>query len=652
MNPRLEEASYNGDLDELHQLLQEDRFLLEKLSTTPCIPNNPLHIASMRGHADFVREILLRKPELAKDLNADGFSALHLAVANGHLAVVRELLRELGSHVCLARDKVGLLPIHTAAMKGRVHVLGELLDARSESARTKTCQGDTILHLAVSSNCSEAVEFLVERLDTGELLNAQNEKGNTILHLAVARKQLQILMFLVSKREIDVNSVNLRGFTPLDVLLESPREHGDFELAEMIRKAGGIETAGGEELQPLPLQSGLNSRNESSLNPRNRSEGKSFLHRIRKFFQPSNNASTMRRNNHRLKNNENSTGTLMVVATIIATITFQAGLNPPGGFKEDGEAALGDKLALFLKFDMVGLFTSLSIILLLICVTPRRKRMVLKSLICIMWVSIFSTALAFLVAVSKIFPESNHPMVLIFLKVWLWFFTIAITWAAIQSIRYLLRKVGWLKTEEEERENQEVGYCFVTGGTVTAKRIAALLLVIIVAAIVVFVCLVMFSSMGLSPPETPQSPSPAPHFTSGRMHRRTNRRLFGVTNYSSEFDGSTLGYTICNKAKNLAKISSEKKKEHCQDEEWDSKASSLSALLSFPSNASDPIFYSVTDARSCYPLNVSCFQPTQASLLKTSNISWLSGPAPPSTCPSEVYHQICFDERLNLAKYM
>lgn len=54
--------------------------------------------------------------------------------------------------------------------------------------------------------------------------------------------------------------------------------------------------------------------------------------------------------------------------------------------------------------------------------------------------------------------------------------------------------------------------------------------------------------------------------------------------------------------------------EPCQNEEWDSMASTPNV------------------------------QPTQPSFLETSNIPWLSGPAPPSTCPSEVYHQICYAE--------
>lgn len=277
--------------------------------------------------------------------------------------------------------------------------------------------------------------------------------------------ELQILMFLLSKREIQVNSMNLRGCTPLDVLLESPRENGDLLLAEMIRKAGGMEsTAPHEALQQLPAPSGPNSR--------------SYFHGILEFFQPSNDESTMRRNN------EKHAGTLMLVATIIATITFQAALNPPGGFKQDnGKVVLGNKLSLFLKFDMVGLFAALSVILVLICATPRRKKMVLEFLACMMWVSVFSTALAFLIAVFEIFPESNHPTVHVFLKAWLWIFRIAIIWADFRFTMCLLRKVGWLKTKEKDR------CCFVTGAgyTVTAAtRIAALLLVIMVAAIVVF----------------------------------------------------------------------------------------------------------------------------------------------------------------------
>jgi len=70
-------ASLAGDVDEFHQLLQEDSLLL--LQQAPLRPaNNPLHIAAALGHAEFVREIRTCKPNFATNFNSRGLTTLHL----------------------------------------------------------------------------------------------------------------------------------------------------------------------------------------------------------------------------------------------------------------------------------------------------------------------------------------------------------------------------------------------------------------------------------------------------------------------------------------------------------------------------------------------------------------------------------------------
>lgn len=92
---RLYEAAHAGDVYSLNELLEEDNLLLEMAITTNEVNNNPLHIAATLGYADFVREILRRKPKFAHEFNSQHMSSLHLAAAHGHVDVAQELLQVL-----------------------------------------------------------------------------------------------------------------------------------------------------------------------------------------------------------------------------------------------------------------------------------------------------------------------------------------------------------------------------------------------------------------------------------------------------------------------------------------------------------------------------------------------------------------------------
>ncbi|KAJ6819355.1 ankyrin repeat-containing protein-like [Iris pallida] len=165
MDHRLREASFSGDVHSLHQLLQEDRLLLNR--PTYC-SDTPLHVAAMLDNADFAAEVLRLRPDLARELGAGGHTSLHLAAANGHAEVAKVLLGNSsagvpGHELCLLRDMDWLTPIHAAVLKGRTDVLRELfVGACPESVRATTGRGETALHLAVRSSSFEAVEFLVE----------------------------------------------------------------------------------------------------------------------------------------------------------------------------------------------------------------------------------------------------------------------------------------------------------------------------------------------------------------------------------------------------------------------------------------------------------------------------------------------------------
>ncbi|CAL5431706.1 unnamed protein product [Camellia sinensis] len=53
---------------------------------------SPLHVATLPGHADFVREVLRRNLDLADVLDSSQRLPLHLALVKGHVEVVKALI--------------------------------------------------------------------------------------------------------------------------------------------------------------------------------------------------------------------------------------------------------------------------------------------------------------------------------------------------------------------------------------------------------------------------------------------------------------------------------------------------------------------------------------------------------------------------------
>ncbi|XP_078150025.1 uncharacterized protein LOC144545307 [Carex rostrata] len=314
---RLEEASHAGDVNSLKELLQKDKLLLEKLIVKTSVRDNPLHIAAIHGHADFVCEVIHHKSELAKELNSQGLSPLHLAAAHGHVTVVKELLKA-GLDLCLLSEtQEGLFPLHIAVKKRRAVVVKVLVEACEEAVHKLTDGGETILHLAVKYNSFDTLEFLIDRVND---LNAKDDRGNTILHHAVASKQLSVIKLLLNKSAIDVNIMNLASLTPLDVLLASLPQNGDLVLGEMIRAAGGKTAAEVlSESKPV-IEDSISSDSSNAIpNTRTSLQRHSFLGTKNDIEK-----GTLELQKRKKKYDPQI---LLLMMTLVATITFQATIN-------------------------------------------------------------------------------------------------------------------------------------------------------------------------------------------------------------------------------------------------------------------------------------------------------------------------------------
>ncbi|GFS43448.1 hypothetical protein Acr_00g0085160 [Actinidia rufa] len=374
----------------------------------------------MLGHAKFVKAVLSRKPELASELDSEGRSPLHLAAAKGHLEIARELLSADPEVCAVVRNSDGRTPLHAAAVKGRVEVVAELARVSTESTRALTDRGETSLHLCVRHNKFEVLKLLVEAVrKDGELVNWRDCEGNTILHIAVAKKQFEIIKFLLTTGVVEVNALNKNGSTSLDILIQSPRDLRDLEIEELLRTAGGKHT--------------------------------DWLGRKR--------------------------SALMVVASLISTVAFQAGLTPPGGVWQDdyqvdsngnpvddphtvGTAVMAYKDSIqystFMIFNTIAFLASLSIILLLVSGLPLKRRRWMWLQMVIMWITITALVMTYFVALRNMSPKEAdvqnmlREVTTISVLTWLVLMVIVLVGNVVRMNLWILRKYGYIKEKESK----------------------------------------------------------------------------------------------------------------------------------------------------------------------------------------------------------
>lgn len=173
--------------------------------------NSLLHLAVISGEEEAVKDILsLVSKNGCEDVlearNYSGSSALHLAVENNSINMVKTLLDAGLSPDSI--DNSDETTMHLAVRIESLPIIQVLLESQADP-NIPSRNGKFPLHMAVEANLVEAVRLLEKYgsdIDAGDQV-----VGRTALHLAVIRNLEDMVRYLVKDAKVDIYREDYAG---------------------------------------------------------------------------------------------------------------------------------------------------------------------------------------------------------------------------------------------------------------------------------------------------------------------------------------------------------------------------------------------------------------------------------------------------------
>ncbi|XP_022143170.1 ankyrin repeat-containing protein At5g02620-like [Momordica charantia] len=284
-------------------------------------------------------EILVKwRPEMIREGDDLGMIPLHYAALRGKIDAIKLFIQYDSSAIYLLTNN-GESALHIAAFQGYSNALKELINCRPDCYNLIDNKGRTPLHAAVLGKRRATVEFILKTPPLERLINKQDCDGNTTLHLAALHKFYDAIEVITNHKIATWQIANNEFSTPFDVY----KKH-DQEGLKAAVACYNLKNFKG----PLAVQQYASGK----------------LEKMNKEAENAREEETSTNNKLKLDKSsdfglESALEVNLLVAMLVATVTFAAGFTVPGGFISSGEQeglAILTKKPSFVVFTVPGGF--------------------------------------------------------------------------------------------------------------------------------------------------------------------------------------------------------------------------------------------------------------------------------------------------------